>query len=83
MKKNIIIVILVLINVFFFFYSYIKANEAQRAAQAALEAKNEATVQASRADQEKLKAQDAAAMAKKNEADALKLQRELDKCQNN
>lgn len=82
MKKNIVIVVLILINVFFFFYSYLKANEAQRAAQAALEAKNEASVQSSRADTEMLKAQDAAAMAKKNEADALEQQRLLEECQN-
>lgn len=71
----VVLAIAVLVSLSFLIYSFIKADEAEKAAEAARVAQEDAVEQAKRADIEAEKAKDAAALAKKNEADALEQKR--------
>ena len=75
--------VMVLICITLLIYSFIKADEAAKAALAASVAQDDAIEQAKRADIEAEKAIDAAALATMNEAEAARLMKELEECKNN
>lgn len=83
MNKNIIIVILLILTVFFLLYAFIKADEAAKAGVAANMAQKDAIEQSQRAEFEAVRALEAAALAKKNEARAIDLELQLKECQSN
>ncbi len=74
----VVLAIAVLVSLSFLIYSFIKADEAEKAAEAAKIAEANAVEQAERADTEAQKALDAAALAKKNEAEAKDQQRKAE-----
>ena len=80
MLKNILITVLSILCTLLFFYSFLKADEAQKAMLEAQAQRNEAIILQKEADKLKEDALMSAAEAKRMESEAMRLREELNNC---
>lgn len=80
MKKNILIGVLTFITLTILMYSFVKADEADKARIEAVQSRDQAVQLQMQADQLRMEAANHAAEAKRQEAIAIKMKEQLEAC---